>query len=34
MQKLMQLFDLDGIKEGELVLFYETMYEVFPEVKR
>jgi uncharacterized tellurite resistance protein B-like protein len=33
MRKLLQLVDVHGAHRGELDLFYETLHEVFPEVK-
>lgn len=33
MRKLLQLIDIDGVYPQELELFYETLHEVFPEVK-
>ena len=33
MRKLLQLVDVHGTHEPELALFYETLHEVFPEVK-
>ena len=33
MRKLLQLVDVDGAHREELDLFYETLHEVFPEVK-
>lgn len=33
MRKLIQLVDVDGIQENELEVFYETLHEVFPEIK-
>ena len=33
MRKLLQLVDVHGVHKGELDLFYETLHEVFPEVK-
>lgn len=33
MQKLLQLVDIHGVHSEELKLFYETLYEVFPEVR-
>ena len=33
MRKLLQLIDADGVHPGELDIFYETLHEVFPEVK-
>jgi uncharacterized tellurite resistance protein B-like protein len=33
MKKLIQLVDVDGIQENELEAFYETLHEVFPEIK-
>ena len=33
MRKLLQLVDVHGAHEPELALFYETLHEVFPEVK-
>ena len=34
MKKLIQLIDVDGIQENELEAFYETLHEVFPEIKQ
>jgi uncharacterized tellurite resistance protein B-like protein len=34
MKKLIQLVDVDGIQENELEAFYETLHEVFPEIKQ
>jgi len=34
MNKLNQLVDIDGVKEGELDIFYEALQLVFPEVKQ
>jgi len=33
MQKLLQLIDIHGVHSEELNLFYETLHEVFPELK-
>lgn len=33
MQKLLQLVDIHGVHSEELKLFYETLHEVFPELK-
>ena len=33
MRKLLQLIDVEGVQPPQLELFYETMHEVFPEVK-
>lgn len=33
MQKLLQIADVHGTHEGELEVFYETLHEVFPEVR-
>lgn len=33
MRKLIQLVDINGTEDSELALFYETLHEVFPEVK-
>ena len=33
MQKLLQLIDAHGVHSSELRLFYETLHQVFPEVK-
>ena len=33
MNKLNQLVDIDGVKDGELDIFYEALQLVFPEVK-
>ncbi len=33
MRKLLQLIDVDGTHREELDLFYETLHEVFPEVR-
>jgi hypothetical protein len=33
MRKLLQLIDIHGTAKEELDLFYETLHEVFPEVK-
>ena len=33
MQKLLQLVDIHGTHSAELNLFYETLHEVFPELK-
>lgn len=33
MQKLLQLVDIHGVHSEELNLFYETLHEVFPELK-
>jgi uncharacterized tellurite resistance protein B-like protein len=33
MQKLLQLIDIHGVHSTELNLFYETLHEVFPELK-
>ena len=33
MRKLLQLIDVDGVHPRELDIFYETLHEVFPEVK-
>ena len=33
MRKLLQLVDVHGTHQGELDVFYETLHEVFPEVK-
>lgn len=33
MRKLLQLVDVHGVHKGELDLFYETLHEIFPEVK-
>ena len=34
MEKLLQIADVHGAHEGELAVFYETLHEVFPEVKQ
>jgi len=34
MNKLNQLVDIDGVKEGELDIFYDALQLVFPEVKQ
>ncbi|MFA9421616.1 MAG: TerB family tellurite resistance protein [Gammaproteobacteria bacterium] len=34
MNKLNQLVDIDGVKDGELDIFYEALQLVFPEVKQ
>ncbi len=34
MKKLIQLIDVDGVQKGELEAFYETLHEVFPEIKQ
>ncbi|MCP4188763.1 MAG: hypothetical protein GY763_14260 [Gammaproteobacteria bacterium] len=34
MKKLIRLIDVDGVQDGELEAFYETLHEVFPEVKQ
>ena len=34
MKKLIQLIDVDGIQENELEAFYETLHEIFPEIKQ
>ena len=33
MQKLLQLIDIHGVHSAELNLFYETLHEVFPDLK-
>ena len=33
MRKLLQLIDADGVDPRELDIFYQTLHEVFPEVK-
>jgi uncharacterized tellurite resistance protein B-like protein len=33
MRKLLQLIDVDGVDARELDIFYQTLHEVFPEVK-
>jgi len=33
MRKLLQLIDIHGARKEELDLFFETLHEVFPEVK-
>jgi uncharacterized tellurite resistance protein B-like protein len=33
MRKLLQLIDADGVDARELDIFYQTLHEVFPEVK-
>jgi len=33
MRKLLQLIDADGVDARELDVFYQTLHEVFPEVK-
>ena len=33
MEKVIHLVDIDGIQENELDAFYETLHEVFPEIK-
>ena len=33
MRKLLQLIDVDGTHREELDLFYETLHEVFPEIR-
>ena len=33
MRKLLQLVDVHGAHEGELKIFFETLHEVFPEVR-
>jgi uncharacterized tellurite resistance protein B-like protein len=33
MRKLLQLIDIHGAERAELDLFYETLHEVFPEIK-
>jgi len=33
MKKLIQLVDVDGIQDDELEAFYETLHEVFPEIR-
>ena len=34
MNKLNLLVDIDGVQEGELEIFYETLHQVFPEIKQ
>ncbi|MCP4430390.1 MAG: hypothetical protein GY806_05370 [Gammaproteobacteria bacterium] len=34
MQKLIQLVDINGTEDSELALFYQTLHEVFPEIKQ
>ena len=34
MSKLIHLIDIDGVKDRELDIFYETLHLVFPEVKK
>ncbi len=34
MRKLIQLVDINGAENSELALFYQTLHEVFPEVKQ
>lgn len=34
MLKLMQLVDIDGTQDSELAVFYQTLHEVFPEIKQ
>ncbi len=34
MKTLIRLIDVDGVQDGELEAFYETLHEVFPEVKQ
>jgi uncharacterized tellurite resistance protein B-like protein len=33
MRKLLQIIDIDGTRREELDLFFETLHEVFPEIK-
>jgi uncharacterized tellurite resistance protein B-like protein len=33
MRKLLQLIDIDGTRREELDLFFDTLHEVFPEIK-
>jgi uncharacterized tellurite resistance protein B-like protein len=33
MRKLLQLIDVEGVHPGELELFFETLHELFPEIK-
>ena len=33
MRKLMQLIDIEGVQTPELEIFYETLHEVFPEIR-
>lgn len=33
MQRLLQLIDIHGARSAELDLFYETLHEIFPEIK-
>ena len=33
MNKLIHLVDIDGVKDRELEIFYETLHQVFPEVR-
>jgi len=34
MNKLNLLVDIDGVQESELEIFYETLHQVFPEIKQ
>ena len=34
MQKLMRIIDIDGVQDGELAVFYETLQEIFPDIRQ
>lgn len=34
MQTLMRLIDVDGVQDGELAVFYETLHEIFPDIRQ
>ncbi len=34
MRKLIQLVDINGTEDSELTVFYQTLHEVFPEIKQ
>lgn len=34
LQKLMQLVDINGTEDSELAYFYQTLHEIFPDIKQ